>query len=95
MRPATFRSGDLVATNVQFADDQDFEANRKCDTEARKVADEKYIGSLMKLCHTKFSVFKAHEKLQDEELEVLKQAISILHTKRKPEGPAIWRSFTC
>ena len=84
MRPATFRTGDLVAANVRFADDQDFEANRKCDTETRKVADEKYFGSLIKLCHAKFSVFKAHQKLRDEELEVLKHAISILHNGAKP-----------
>ena len=58
-------------------------ANRKRDTEARKVADENYFGSLIKLCHAKFSVFKAHQKLRDEDLEVLKQAISILHNVSK------------
>ena len=84
MRPATFRTGDLVAANVQVVDDQDFEANRKRDTEARKVADEKYFESLIKLCNAKFSVFKAHQKLRDEDLEVLKQAISILHNGAKP-----------
>ena len=41
-RPA-IRTGDLVAANVQFSDDRDFEAHRKRDTEARKVADEKYF----------------------------------------------------
>ena len=48
--------GDLVAANVQFADDRDFEAHRKHDTEARKVTDEKYCGSF-ELCQTKFAVF--------------------------------------
>ena len=68
-----------LAANVQFAVDRDFEANRKRDTEARKVADEKYFESLIKLCQTKLSMFKAHQQLRDEDLEVLKQAISILH----------------
>jgi len=73
-----------VAANVQFADDRDFEAHRKRDTEARKVADEKYLGSLIESCQTKFSEFQAWQKLRVEELEVLKQAISISQNGVKP-----------
>ena len=75
-RPA-IRTGDLVVAHVRFADDRDFEAHRKHDTEARKVADEKYLRSSTELCQTKFSEFQARRKLRDEDM-VLKQAISIL-----------------
>ena len=81
---AKFRAADLVAANVQFADDRDFEAHRKRDTKARKVADEKYLGSLIESCQTKFSEFEAWQKLRVEELEVLEQAISILQNGVKP-----------
>ena len=101
MRPAKFRIADRAAANVQVADDRDFDAHRMRDTEARKVADENYFGSSVTLCQTKFSEFEALQKLWDEDLEVLKQAISILHNgvkpalQRKLSGPAVWRSFAC
>ena len=88
-----------MAANVQFADDRDFEAHRKRDTEARKVADEKYLGSLIESCQTKFSEFEAWQKLRVEE----GAEASDLHlaercqarTKRQLSGPSIWCSFAC
>ena len=68
---------------MQVADDRDFDPHRMRDTEARKVADENYFGSSIKLRQTKFSMSKAHQKLRDEDLEALKQAISILHNGAK------------
>ena len=69
---------------MQVADDRDFDAHRMRDTEARKVADENYFGSSIKWRQTKFSMSKAHQKLRDEDLEALKQAISILLKGFKP-----------
>ena len=99
-------TADITAENVQLADDRDFETNRKAENEAEKLekeqikreteetkaADEKYLGSLTELCQTKSSEFEARQKLRDEELEVLRQAISILQNGVSPHEEETFRA---
>ena len=99
-------TADLWAVNVQLADNRYFKTNRKAENEAKKLekehtkrgteetkaADEKYLVSLTELCQTKSSEFEARQKRRDEELEVLRQAISILQNGVSPHEEETFRA---
>jgi len=99
-------TADLTATNVQLADDRDFQTNRKADNEAEKLekeqvkreteeskaADEQYLQSLTELCQTKSSEFQARQKLRVEELDVLAKAILLLQNGVVPHEEETFRA---
>merc|ERR1712136_154240 len=83
----------MGAANVQFADDRDFEAHRKRDTEARKVADEKHLGSLIESCQTKFSEFEAWQKLRVEDWRCWSKRSPSCRTVSSPHEEATFRAI--